>query len=140
MRVEPEKSSENADNSGIGVNFLSGVYRLGILLGAIITCGLCFYKIQVALSFALSGALSLSFLWILEYVVRRVFLPGGVKYIIKWKFWFFLFNKYLVVAFLLYLLLKTKWLNVPALAAGFGLAYAAITLEAFRIFFKSLKQ
>ena len=118
---------------GIDEKFLSRVYRTGIFSGIFISGALCFYKIQAALSFAMGSAISLSFLWTLEYMVRHTLVPNGKKSIKK-SLVLLALVKYLVIGICFYLLfIKTKWLNAPALAAGLGLVYAVITLKAFRI-------
>lgn len=118
--------------SGIDDKFLSRVYRGGIISGIFISGALCFYKIQAAVSFAMGGAISLSFLWTLEYVVRSTLVPG--KQNIKKSLVLLALVKYIVIGVCFYfLLVRTKWLNAPALAAGLGLVYAVITVKAFHI-------
>jgi len=119
--------------AGIDDKFLSRVYRAGIIAGVFISGALCFYKIQAAVSFAMGSAISLSFLWTLEYVVRRTLVPDSEKSIKK-SLVLLALVKYIVIGVCFYLLLvRTKWLNAPALAAGLGLVYAVITVKALYI-------
>jgi len=121
-----------ADQFGIDEKFLSGVYRIGILATIVVSCALLFYKIQIALSFAFGCVISLSLLWTLEFVVRRTLVPGKTK--VKLSLVLLAIGKYLGVGICFYFfLVRTKWLNAPALAAGIGMVYAVITLKAFRI-------
>jgi len=133
-----DSSNELQDKWGIDLRFLSRVYRIGILADILISCALCFYRFKAGLSFAVGGAISLSMLWSLEYVVRRTIVPHPKKplRIIL----LIAFGKYLVIGAAFYFILKYKWLNVPALAAGLGLAYAIIFFNGFSILFKSLKE
>jgi hypothetical protein len=134
----PDSSNEHQDKWGIDLRFLSRVYRIGILTDILISCALCFYSFKAGLSFAIGGAISLSLLWSLEYVVRRTIVPSPKKaqrIIIPLAF-----GKYLVIGVAFYFILKYKWLNVPALAAGLGLAYAIIFFNGFSILFNALKK
>jgi len=65
-------------------------------------------------------------------VVRRTLVPGKTK--VKLSLVLLAIGKYLGVGICFYFfLVRTKWLNAPALAAGIGMVYAVITLKAFRI-------
>jgi hypothetical protein len=133
-----DSSDEHHDKWGIDLQFLSRVYRIGILADILISCALCFYRIKAGLSFAVGGAISLSLLWSLEYIVRRTIVPSPQKpqrIILPMAF-----GKYLVIGVAFYFILKYKWLNVPALAAGLGLAYAVIFFNGFSIIFNALKE
>jgi hypothetical protein len=134
----PDSSDEHKDKWGIDLQFLSRVYRIGILAEILISGALCFYRFKAGLSFAVGGAISLSLLWSLEYVVRRVIVhsPQKTQRIIL----LMAFGKYLVIGVTFYFILKYQWLNVPALAAGIGLAYAIIFFNAFSILFNALKE
>jgi len=133
----PDSSDELQDKWGIDLKFLSRVYRIGILADILISCALCFYNFKAGLSFAIGGAISLSLLWSLEYIVRRTIVPASRKshrLIIP-----IAFGKYLVIGATFYFILKYEWLNVPALAAGLGLAYAIIFFNGLSIVFNALK-
>jgi len=121
-----------ADQFGIDEKFLSGVYRIAIFAAIVISCVLLFYKIHIALSFAFGCVISLSLLWSLEFVVRRTLVPGEKR--LKLSLVLLTISKYLGIGACFYFfLVRTKWLNAPALAAGLGIVYAVITLKAFRI-------
>ncbi|MFQ6041656.1 MAG: ATP synthase subunit I [Candidatus Poribacteria bacterium] len=134
----PDFSDKHRDKWGIDLRFLSRVYRIGILADILISCGLCFYSIKAGLSFAVGGAISLSLLWSLDYIVRRTITPQPKKP--KLIILLMAFLKYLAIGVAFYFILKYKWLNVPALAAGLGLAYAIIFLNGFTILLNALKE
>jgi hypothetical protein len=134
----PDASDEHRDKWDIDRRFLSRVYRLGILSGILISCGLCFYSFKAGLSFAVGGAVSLSLLWSLDYLVRQTITtqlqkPNLIILLIS-------FGKYLAIGVAFYFFLKYNWLNVPALAAGLGLVYGIICLNGFSLVFKALKE
>lgn len=133
-----DSSDELQDKWGIDLRFLSRVYRIGIIADILISCALCFYRFKAGLSFAVGGAISLSLLWSLEYVVRRTIVPHPKK--AQRIILLVAFLKYLVIGVAFYFILKYKWLNVPALAAGLGLAYAIIFFNGFSILFSALRE
>jgi len=134
----PDSADEHRDKWGIDLRFLSRVYRIGILADILISGSLCFYRFKAGLSFAVGGAISLSLLWSLDYIVRRTITPQPKRP--KLIILLMALGKYLAIGVAFYFILKYKWLNAPALAAGLGLAYAIIFLNGFSIVFKALKE
>jgi hypothetical protein len=120
-----EKSSPFEVDDG----FLRQVYRLGLILAVIITVGLCVYRLPMGLSFAIGSFVSLSMLWTLEFVVRRMVTPDKSLNTKRWL-GFVALGKYTVIFGGFYFLIKADWLNVYALAVGIGLVQGVIILKA----------
>ncbi len=109
--------------------FLRQVYILALILAVVITGVLCVYRLPIGLSFAIGSFLSLSMLWSLEFVLRRMVKPGKSSGTKRWL-GLIAIGKYTILFGGFYLLVKADWLNVYALAVGIGLVQGVIILKA----------
>jgi len=121
--------------------FLQQVYRLTIVIALVATPMFWIvYGLPSGLSFAVGSLFSLSAIASLDFVIRRMIKPGGSPGVKRWL-GFIAFGKYAIIFAGFYFLMKAKWLNVYALAAGIGLVQIAIILKALglmiAILFKS---
>ena len=109
--------------------FLRHVYIWALILAVVITGVLCVYRLPIGLSFAIGSFLSLSMLWSLEFVLRRMIKPGKSSGTKRWLVLIAL-GKYTILFGGFYFLIKADWLNVYALAIGIGLVQGVIILKA----------
>ncbi len=109
--------------------FLRQVYILALILAVVITGVLCVYRLPIGLSFAIGSFLSLSMLWSLEFVLRRMVKPDKSSGTKRWL-GLIAIGKYTILFGGFYLLVKADWLNVYALAVGIGLVQGVIILKA----------
>lgn len=118
--------------------FLRQVYRLTLILSVVVTGVLCIYGLPIGLSFAIGSLLSLSMLWSLEFVVRRMITPGKSARTKRWLALIAL-GKYTILFGGLYFLIRVDWLNVYALAGGIGLVQLVIVLKAIGLIVSILR-
>ena len=124
--------------TGIDERFLVRAYRLGGIVGLLLIVVLGFaYGIEVTLSFAIGSALSLGLLWLLEFTVRRYLGSSGESKNSRVLLALILI-KYPVLILGFYFLVRTSWLSPGALAAGLGLSFVAIALNAFVVLLRPL--
>ena len=109
--------------------FLRQVYILALILAVVITGVWCVYSLPGGLSFAIGSFVSLSMLWSLEFVLRRMIKPGKSSGTKRWLGLIAL-GKYTIIFGGFYFLVKADWLNVYALAVGIGLVQGVIILKA----------
>ena len=113
--------------------FLRQVYRLSVALGAVgvpVVWGV--YDAPAGLSFMIGSLFSVSAILSLEFVIRRMIKPDSSP---KTKRWlgFVMLGKYTIFFGVFYVLMKTNWLNVYALAAGIGVVQIVIVFKAVQM-------
>ena len=110
--------------------FLLQVYRLTSILALIgMPILWAVYGLPAGLSFAIGSLLSLSAIFSLEFIIRRMVKPGSSTRTKRWL-GFIALGKYTIIFVGFYLLTKANWLNVYTLAAGVGLVQVVIILKA----------
>lgn len=109
--------------------FIRQSYILSITFTVLIAGLLFWLKRSAVPSFLIGSAISLSMLWSVEFVVRRLIRPGQsakAKYLLG----AIALGKYAVLGGCLYLLFKMEWRNDYALAGGIVLTQVAIVFKA----------
>jgi hypothetical protein len=109
--------------------FLRQVYILSLILAIVGTVALSIYRLPIGMSFAIGSFVSLSLIWSLEFVVRRVIRPAQSPKA-KQMLLFIAFGKYTILFVGFYFLIKADWLNVYAFVVGIGLVQAVIVIKA----------
>ncbi|RKU25572.1 hypothetical protein C6495_18520 [Candidatus Poribacteria bacterium] len=109
--------------------FIRHIYILSIIFTVLIAGLLFWFERRAVPSFLIGSAISLSMLWSVEFVVRRLVRPGKsvrTKYLLG----AIALGKYAVLGGCLYLLFKMEWRNDYALAGGIALTQVAIIFKA----------
>ena len=113
----------------VGDRFIRQVYILTICLTIVVAAVLLGFKRPALPSFLIGSVISLSLFWSIEFVVRRLIQPGRTKRT-KYLLGFIAIGKYTALGGILYLLFKTEWMNIYALAGGIALVQGAIIIKA----------
>ena len=118
----------------VDARFLNQVYYGAWGGGSIGTLVLgVLYGFPAGVSFAIGGFISLSMLALVDLAVRKTMIPKNSVKKAKWFFATLTLSKYTGLIVLLFLLIRTEWLNVYALTAGITLVQLVIIAKAISI-------
>ena len=91
--------------------------------------------LSLAVGFAIGVGVALAGLKSIEKIVQKVFVPGGNHFESKIKMGAFGFAKYLSLAVIIAVVVKSGWISLPAFACGVAIPSTIIFLKTLAHYF-----
>jgi hypothetical protein len=113
-----------------GERFLGRVYKMSALVFLVVLSGLVAYRVRPSFiwGYAIGYFVALFSLLALDLVINRVFAPGGT--LSRAKYGAITAAKYVLVAGIIYWVVRSDYISVVGFVVGFGLIQLVIALKA----------
>ena len=120
----------------IDEQFINRVYKSSFWWSLLIVSYLLMAnRLSLAVGFAIGVGVALAGLKSIEKIVQNVFVPGGNHLEKKVKMGAFGFVKYLSLAVIIAVVVKSGWISLPAFACGVAIPSAIIFLKTLAHYF-----